>query len=118
MLNIVNTADRMTLASMDIGKAVGQVETSAHLALRDGALMVASLLDGVMATGIHDRTVIEQAIAGLNQVADAQRSYADMHRRLAAIGRKQGLDVQTWGDVQAYGDCGPTPSASAKLQAV
>lgn len=113
MLNALEKTDQIGVASRHIGEAVGQIETSAQRALRDGALMVASLMDGVIATGINDQTVIEQAIAGFKSVADAQRSYADMHRRLAAIGRQQGVDIR------AYGDCGPTPSSTtATLQVV
>jgi hypothetical protein len=103
---------KMIETSKAIGCAIGQIEKSAALAVRDGALIVATLIDGIFATEVKDHEVVEQAIAAFTSLADGQRKYLEMHRRLAAIGRKHGLDATAWGD------CEPAPSARHDLHIV
>jgi len=98
----------LSKAAPDVAHAVGAAERSNSIALRDNALLVAAMIDGAMQSGLPieaDHEIIGYALAGVALHGESRGHYVQMHRRLAALARKNDLSPS------AYGDCVPAPSA-------
>ena len=66
------------------------------------------MIDGAMQSGLPieaDHEIIGYALAGVALHGESRGHYVQMHRRLAALARKNDLSPS------AYGDCVPAPSA-------
>jgi hypothetical protein len=92
-----------------VAHAVGAAERSNSIALRDNALLIAAMIDGALAAGMPieaEHEIIGYALAGVALHGESRGQYVQMHRRLAALARKNALSPS------AYGDCVPSPSAA------
>jgi len=99
----------LSRAAPHVALAVGAAERSNSIALRDNALLVAAMIDGAMTAGMPieaDQEIVAHAIASVVLHGESRGKYVQMHRRLAALARRNDLDPQ------AYGDCVPAPSAA------
>jgi hypothetical protein len=98
----------LSRAAPHVALAVGVAERSNSIALRDNALLVAAMIDGGMTAGMPieaDQEIVAHAIAGVVLHGEGRDKYVQMHRRLAALARRNDLNPS------AYGDCVPAPSA-------
>ena len=95
-----------------VAHAVGAAERSNSIALRDNALLVAAMIDGALTAGMPieaDHEIIGHALASVALHGEGRGQYVQMHRRLAALARKNDLSPS------AYGDCVPAPSAELHM---
>lgn len=98
----------LSKAAPHVMRAVGAAERSSSIALRDNALLIAAMVDGAISAGMPievDQEIVEHAIASVVLHSESRGKYVQMHRRLAALARRNQLDPS------AYGDCVPAPSA-------
>ncbi len=99
----------LSQAAPHVAQAVGVAERSNSIALRDNALLVAAMIDGALTAGMPieaDHEIIGHALAGVALHGESRGRYVEMHRRLAALARKNDLSPS------AYGDCVPAPTAA------
>jgi hypothetical protein len=105
MSNLKDTARK-------IAPTIGIAERSTSIAIRDSALMMAQLIDGALEANVPVGVVndiITHAVRGFSLQVDSQRKLAQMHDRVAALGRKMGVDVR------AYGECVPEPTGTIHM---
>jgi hypothetical protein len=101
---IMNLQTIRSTQSKAVALTVNTAERSISLAIRDGALAIATIVDAGIATGLAAEVgheAITDLLGGIQQMADSRTQFIKAHRNLAAIGRKMGLSETDWGDGSA-----------------
>jgi len=81
-----------------VAPALADAERAAGLALRDGGLALARVMQGAVDIGILDTRITGHAVDAINSFAKGQSELLALHRRVRAIGVSYGADVTAWGD--------------------
>ena len=85
----------------DVGGRLGLAEKAWATAMRDTAELVAALAGASLQARVGISTVsevVDQGLEALAQLGAVGRTYADLHGRVSALARLNGLDPSAYGE--------------------
>jgi hypothetical protein len=110
-------SEKLRQSALSIGSALATAEQNNMKSLRDCARATATVLDGLMDNAVADQAIVDELVRSFSQIAEGQRIFIHAHSRLAALGRKLGLDPQAWGDCVPYPALASAPAGPRAVEA-
>jgi hypothetical protein len=103
METCMSVTPNLIQSAREIKTALDTSEATNLSAMRDTARAIAEIAHSFVANGVADQGVMDEAMGALTSIHQGQRALLSAHNRLAAFGRKLGIQETQWGDCVPYG---------------